>query len=149
MGIQVQQLIYSILTLLITGAAGFFLRRLLVGRLRQTVLDDWLVETLGVMVILLLLALGIVVVISIWSISNLQQLWHSFAGNLAIEKLANYMGDVWTVILSAFILVLGIGVGRTVSKIIIRNLAENRIDINMRTLIGRMLSFVVLGIAIF
>ncbi len=149
MGIQVQQLIYSILTLLIAGAAGFFLRRLLVRRLRQTVLDAWLVETLGVMLILLLLALGVVVVISIWSISNLQLLWHSFAGNLAIEKLANYMGDVWTVILSAVILVLGIGIGRTVSKITIRNLAENRIDINTRTLIGRMLSFVVLGIAVF
>jgi small-conductance mechanosensitive channel len=149
MSMQVQQAIYTVLTVAVTAVIGFFLRRLLVRRLRRTVLDAWLVETLGVIVVLLLLLLGGTVTIGIWNLNNLLLFWNGFRGNLAIEKLSSYLGEIWTVLLSAFILVLGIGVGRTISKITIRNLAENRIDINTRTLIGRMFSFVVLGIAIF
>jgi small-conductance mechanosensitive channel len=149
MGIEVQQVIYTVLTILVAAAVGFFLRRLLVGRLHKTVLDDWLVETLGVILIILCLLLGGAVILSIWSINHLLLLWNSFTSNLTQDRLSGYIGEVWTIILSAFILVLGIGVGRTISKITIRNLAENRIDINTRTLLGRIFSFVILGIAIF
>jgi small-conductance mechanosensitive channel len=55
----------------------------------------------------------------------------------------------WVAIESILVIVLGVGVARTVMKQTIKGLGENRIDINIRTLIGRILFILIILVVIF
>ncbi|HLZ81262.1 MAG TPA: mechanosensitive ion channel domain-containing protein, partial [Ktedonobacteraceae bacterium] len=48
------------------------------------------------------------------------------------------------VLLSVIAIVVGVGVGRTVMKLIIKNLDNNRLDINLRTVIGRIFFIIIM-----
>jgi small-conductance mechanosensitive channel len=132
-----------VLTLLIALGIGFFLRRKLVQRLHKTVLDAWLVQTLGILMFVppLILAGLIIPIIYIWDAATLWGWW------IELQKLA-FMQSLpetsWNLVQTLLLIALGMGVARTVRKVIINNLSENRIDINIRTLIGRVCFFIIL-----
>src|SRR6266700_1549469 len=83
---------------LLAIAIGLLIRRLLVQRLNNTVMDKWLIQTLAVVIALLL------------------------------------------------ILFIGIGIARTTVRLMQR---QGHIDINLRTLLERILNFLVITITIF
>jgi small-conductance mechanosensitive channel len=144
--------IFIVLDFLIALGIGLFLRRLLVRRLKKTVLDGWIIQTLGVFVVVIPLipAAAVAPVIYDWNISSqtFALLWRWISGTNAPS--AKDLTDLGlNLIKTALLIALGIGVARTVKKLTIGNLAENHIDINIRTLIGRIFYFLILLIALF
>lgn len=134
-------------TLLIALGIGLLLRRLLVRRLKTTVLDNWLVQMLGVIVVLPPLILAAIAVSFIWDMGMFSDLWNQL--NKSLITIPNVTSLIWNIIATALIVVLGIGLGRTIKTLTIRGLSENRIDINTRTLIGRIFYIVTLMLAAF
>ena len=58
-------IILSILTILIALGIGLYLRRILVRRLQKTVLDNWLIQLLGIIVFLPPVIIGFVLFLRI------------------------------------------------------------------------------------
>jgi len=143
---MVLNIVLSILTFLIALGLGLLLRRLLVRRLQRTVLDNWVVQTLGVLVILPLLALAAITIVVIWDLVLLFKIWYFLFPNQDFSSLTKLTGNLFG---TALLIAFGIGVARTIRKLTTRGLGENRIDINIRTLIGRIFYFIVLMIAAF
>src|SRR5260370_5575875 len=54
------QIIFSALIILVALGIGLFLRRILVRRLHKTVLDNWLIQLLGALVVIPPLIVGFV-----------------------------------------------------------------------------------------
>lgn len=136
------------LVVLIGLIIGLLLRRWLVKRLKKTVLDGWLIHTLGVIIVLptTLLAAASSAAFATNGQNFLLRLWNTlFAG----AKQADIVNFGKNGLLSLLIIVLAIGVARTLSKLIIRGLNNNRLDINLRTLIGRISYITVMLIAAF
>ncbi|GAC1617552.1 MAG: mechanosensitive ion channel family protein [Ktedonobacteraceae bacterium] len=140
-----------VLTIVTLGAAlgiGLIFRRLLIRRLAKTVLDNWIIQTLGVIVTLIPLIIASFGIPLIWQPLLIFYYWEvlkqqSGFGNVSFTTLG--INLIKTILL----LVLGIGTARTVQRLTIRGLGENRIDINIRTLIGRVFYFIILTFAIF
>jgi small-conductance mechanosensitive channel len=133
-----------ILIVLITIAAvaiGLALRFFLVRQLKKTILDNWIVQLLGAVVFVLPIVGAILTLPFLLQISLLDQFISIF--------LQKYLPDItkfaWQALLSVFAIVVGVGVGRTVMKLIIQSLEINHLDINLRTLIGR-ISFIIIMI---
>src|SRR5579859_1906612 len=143
-GILMGNIILSSLTILTALVIGLFLRRLLVQRLHKTVLDNWIIQTLGLLVILLLLIPGVIGAVAIWSQNLLSQFWRDL--NIAPSTALNFLGNLT---LTLLLVGLGIGIARTIKNLTILHLGERRIDINIRTLIGRVFYFSILLIATF
>jgi small-conductance mechanosensitive channel len=133
-------------TVLIALIIGLILRRRLVRRLKNTVLDKWLVQTLGAIVIVILLLLA--VPISIYLIDNtlIPILWLLF---LAQVNLKDITGLAWNLVETLLLISLGVGIARTIRRLIVRNLGANRIDINIRTLVGRISYLLTLTLIVF
>lgn len=127
--------------ILIALIIGLLLRRFLVRKLKNTVLDNWLVQTLGIAVIVPLVALAAIIAPIIWDNTLLGTLWENFKRQLGIGSVTQL---VWNVVESLFILAIGFGIARTLMRLTIRGLGESRIDINIRTLIGRIFYVVTL-----
>ncbi|WP_161982177.1 mechanosensitive ion channel family protein [Dictyobacter alpinus] len=121
---------------------GILLRRLLVRRLQKTVLDNWIVQTLGALVIIVPVILGLIGAIAIFNasfvVAALQQ--NVFKDPKPTINLS------WSLIQTALILALGNGIARTLRAMMMRSLGSSRMDINMRTLMARVLYIVVLSI---
>lgn len=146
---QLPRIALIIATLLIALGVGFLLRRRLIRRLKNTVLDNWVAQTLGVIVIIIPFIIGLFLVPFIydWSISTFPTWWKNITGQ---ELKVQDVISVATHLIETLLLIgLGIGVARTVRNLTVHNLSENRIDINMRTLIGRIFYFIVLIFAAF
>jgi len=135
-------IVFSILASLIALGLGLLLRRWLVRRLQRTVLDNWLVQTLGVLIILPPLVLAAIAIVSVWNLNLL----FSTVNQLDIKDIRSFSINFTE---TALLIVFGIGIARTVRKLTVRGLGENRIDINIRTLIARIFYFIVLIIAAF
>lgn len=134
------------LVVLVGLLLGLFLRHKLVKRLKKTVLDNWLVQTLGVVSVLPTTVLATVgsATITTQGMTSLQ----------AIEKVLKIQSeDIYQfggrVLGSLLILALAIGAGRTLSRLMVRGLNNNRLNINLRTVIGRICYILVMIIAIF
>ncbi|SRR5579884_1422124 len=127
---------------------GLLFRRLLIRRLKQTVLDNWLVQTLGVAIVLPPLILAGAVAPLIWDPTLLFAYWDSIRSQLKIENI-NITGLTINLIGTLLLSGLGVGAARTVKALTIRSLGENRIDINIRTFIGRIFYFIILTFVIF
>ena len=125
---------------------GLLFRRLLIRRLKQTVLDNWIVQTLGVAIVLPPLILAGAVALPILDPNLLFAYWESIRSQLQIRDITSL---TITLIESLLLIGLGIGMARTVKTLTIRGLGENRIDINIRTFIGRIFYFVILTFVIF
>lgn len=141
-------IVLTIVTLGVALGVGLVLRRILVRRLAKTVLDNWIIQTLGVLVALLpfvIAAFGIplewqpALIFDYWEILKLQ---FGLATVPFKSLVVNLLGTI-------LLIVLGIGVARTVQRMTIHGLGENRIDINIRTLVGRIFYFIVLTFIVF
>ncbi len=141
------QIIISVITMLIALGVGLYLRRLLVGRLKKTILDNWLIQILGFLVIVPPIIVGFFVSLFItgWSASQIASYWNFIKGLL---KLPDYMSLIENLIWTALIILLAIGVGRTLLKLVTRGAAKNHISINIRILLGRICYVVVMIIAV-
>lgn len=145
------QLINGGLGVLIIVAAiilGLLLRRLLVRRLKKTVLDTWLIQTFGVIVALLPSILGLIGALAIWNTGIITYLI-SDSHDVTIPGLGSLATLVSRLIQTLLIGTIGYGIARTIQKTTVHGISigNNRIDINMRTLFGRTLYFTTLAIA--
>jgi len=135
------QIIISVLTILIALGLGLYFRLLLVRRLKKTVLDNWLIQLFGALVVILPVILGIVLALSISGLGTAASkfldgwLQDAFSG----KGLPGFIGNL---IKSLLLILLAIGVGRTLTKVVTRGIAKSVLEINMRTLLGRVLSVV-------
>ena len=125
---------------------GLLFRRLLVRRLKQTVLDNWIVQTLGVAIVFPPLILAGAAAPLIWDPNLLFAYWDSIRSQLKIGDITSLTVNLIETLL---LIGLGVGIARTIKTLTIRGLGENRIDINIRTVIGRIFYFVILTFTIF
>jgi small-conductance mechanosensitive channel len=144
------QIIILVVTMLIALGVGLYLRRLLVRGLKKTVLDNWLIQILGFLVIIPPVIVGFVVFFitewsTVWSASQVENYWNFSKGLL---KLPDYTSLIGSLIWTALIILLAIGVGRTLMKLITAGAAKNHISINIRILLGRICYVVVMIIAV-
>ncbi len=139
----VTRLIFTIATAIIALGVGLLLRRLLVRRLKKTVLDKWLIQTLGMLVILPPLVVGTLIALAIWN--TLQSSVDNFLGHYGLSP------DILTarIFETLILLALAIGVARTFNSLTVRGLHENRVDINLRILIGRIFYIITMIVACF
>ncbi len=142
---QATQIIIIIVTLLIALGVGLFLRYLLVKRLKKTVLDNWLIQIFGFLIIIPPVIVGIIVAAFFIGIPALDLLLYL---QLVSPVKFNIPNLIWQFALSALIILLAIGVGRTLLKIVTVRTAKEHIGINISILLGRILYTVVLFIAV-
>ena len=134
--------VLSIAMILASLGLGILLRRLLVNRLKKTVLDNWITQTLGVVVIAVPLILGFSGALALWDANFV-----NYVLNLSILRKTDVLVNFfWQLIQSLLLAALGIGVARTIRAITIRGIGDSRVDINMRTLIARFLYLLILTI---
>jgi small conductance mechanosensitive channel len=147
MNLQTIQIIISVLTILIALGLGLYFRLLLVRRLKKTVLDNWLIQLFGALVVILPLILGIVLAFYISGLATQKNpFWD---GWLQVPAVKNLQGPIEKLIGSVLIVLLAVGVGRTLTKLVTRGIAKSRVEINIRTLLGRILSVVTAIVAFF
>ena len=145
---QLTQIIISVLTILIALGLGLYFRLLLVRRLKKTVLDNWLIQLFGALVVILPLILGIVLALYISGLGTQKNpFWDGWLQDAPSGK--GLPGLIWKLIGSVLIVLLAVGVGRTLTKLVTRGIAKSRVEINIRTLLGRILSVVTAIVAFF
>jgi small conductance mechanosensitive channel len=141
---QATQVIIILITLLIALGVGLLLRYLLVHRLKKTVLDNWLIQIFGFLIIIPPVIVGIIVAaffIGIPPNKILDTLLNTIPGITNVSNL------VWNLALSTLIFLLAIGVGRTFMKLINGRAAKEHIGINISVLLGRSVYILVLFVA--
>ncbi len=144
------RIVLSALVVVLGLAIGLQLRRLLVRRLQNTVLDNWLVQLLGIVVVLVPLLIagasattiatnGLDLLLSF--LKQIQQISGIRSGDLG-----NFGKNLtWTLLL----IVVAIGVARTLSKLTAQGFGEHRLDLNVRLLINRVFFIIVFLVAFF
>ena len=136
-----QRIALTVATVLIAVAIGLILRHLLVQRLKKTVLDNWLVQTLGVFVVFVPLILSIPVVFVILDSNLFGSLWAALQAQIHVQDITAIS---WNLIETVLIIALGVGVARTLVALVVRGMGENRVDINIRTLVRRIFYIIIL-----
>jgi small-conductance mechanosensitive channel len=147
MDMSVSIFVIAVITLVALGI-GLLLRRLLVRRLKKTILDNWLIQTLGIIVIfppLIIAAVTAPFILNNWQITFL---WIQIQ-TLFQDHVTDIVNLSWGFIETVLVLVLGVGIARTVMKMTIRGLSENHIDVNIRTLIGRIFFIITVIVVLF
>jgi small conductance mechanosensitive channel len=144
---QATQIIIIIVTLLIALGVGLFLRYLLVHRLKKTILDNWLIQIFGVLVIIPPIIVGVIAASFFIGIQASQMLAYLQYLVPAVFNVKNLGNLVWNLALSTLIFLLAIGVGRTLLKLINGRAAKEHIGINISILLGRILYSLVLFVA--
>lgn len=142
------EILLTVATVGIALLIGLLLRRWLVHRLKRTVLDNWIIQTLGIVIVLPPLILGGFVIPIIWDPTTIL----IYAEGMKVQVLAKNIDVpslIANTIITLILLGLGVGVARTVQTLTIRGLGENRIDINIRTLIGRIFYIIILAFVAF
>ncbi len=132
---------FTVLTVLIALAIGLLFRGMLVRRLKQTVLDNWVIQSLGIAVIIPVLILAIPVLFAIWDGTLFTRFWQQIQNQINVTNLTTL---VWNIIATLLIIALGVGIARTVMRLTVRALGEHRIDVNFRTLLGRIFYIIVI-----
>ncbi len=138
----------TVLTIVVALGIGLLLRRAVVHRLKDSELDDWLIQTLGALVILPLLLVAALAspIIITWDINQLTNVLQKVFPGATSQDIKNFALNLfWTLL----IVLLALGLARTFMRIIVRRLAESRLDINMRILLGRISAILVLILAFF
>jgi small-conductance mechanosensitive channel len=132
------KILISALIMLVVLSIGIYLRRRLVHYLKKSVLDRWITETLGIVLILVPLTIGGIIALSVWR--NLASFFEELSKEHGIDVYQISEQLLATILLIA----LGIGIARTIESLTLRGLSERHIDINLRTLISRICYFIVL-----
>ncbi len=135
------QIFFTVLTALIALGIGLLFRGMLVRRLKKTVLDNWVIQSLGIAVIIPPLILAIPILFAIWDSTLFSRFWQQIQNQISILNLGAL---VWNIIATLLIIAFGIGVARTLMRLTVRALGEHRIDINLRTLLGRIFYIIVI-----
>ena len=138
-----------VLTTVTFGVAlgiGLALRRVLVRRLKKTVLDNWIIQTLGVLVTLIPLVIEAFGIPLIWNPLLIFYYWEVLKQQFGFANVsdATFRDITYKLLGTILLIVLGVGIARTIQRLTVRNLMENRIDVNIRTLIGRVFYFIIL-----
>ncbi len=142
-----EPLIIIIVSLLVALAVGLLLRYLLVRRLKKTILDNWLIQIFGFLIIIPPIIVGIIVAAFFIGIQATQMLYFL---QLVLPKIFNNPDLIQIArnfALSVLIFLIAIGVGRTLLKVITVGTATEHIGINISILLGRILYTAVLCIA--
>jgi small conductance mechanosensitive channel len=148
----VLRIVLLIVVVLVALSIGVFLRRLLVRRLKKTVLDNWIIQTLGILVILpgVIIALLLVPLVIAWNPQFIVTLWSQVTAGLPGKDITslvlNILGNVFITLL---IIGLGVGIGRTLMKLVAGRLTEQHLDVNIRALLARVLYGIIITIIIF
>lgn len=140
------RIILIVLTAVVALAIGLILRRLLVRRLHKTILDDWLIQVIGVIPILPPLIIAAFFAPAIWDSTLLANEWGTVQNFLQSHDPLGVAGGF---IETFLIIVLGLGIARTFMKFMLRGIGQGHIDINIRTLIGRIFYIITVIIVIF
>ncbi|GAC1568760.1 MAG: hypothetical protein NVS3B14_19080 [Ktedonobacteraceae bacterium] len=146
------RIVLLVVTVLVALGIGFILRRLAVRRLRTTVLDDWIIQTIGVAILVpfvlitLLFVLFLVTTNFQFLVSFWEQTTTGWQNKDITSAILNLLGNI---VLSLLIISLGVGIGRTLMKLIIGRLPQQHLDVNIRTLLARVLYGIIITIIIF
>src|SRR5947208_16442759 len=143
-----EPLIIIVVSLLVALSVGLLLRYLLVRRLKKTVLDNWLIQIFGFLIIIPPIIAGIIVAAFFIGIKATQMLVYLQLVLPNVFNIQNFGQLLWQFALSVLILLLAIGVGRTLLKIVTARTAKEHIGINISILLGRILYTAVLCIAV-
>ncbi|HEX7733889.1 MAG TPA: mechanosensitive ion channel domain-containing protein [Ktedonobacteraceae bacterium] len=144
------RIIFAVVIVLAGLVIGLVQRRWLVRRLKKTVLDEWLTQVLGVIIVLPMLLIAGAVASGV-ATNGVNQLLE-FLSNLGTTtgiKLPDIIEFGKNAFLSLLIIVFAIGVARTFSRLTMRGIGEHRLEMNLRVLIHRVSYIVVLLIAVF
>jgi small-conductance mechanosensitive channel len=138
----------TVLIIIVALGIGLLLRRAVVRSLKDSVLDDWLVQTLGALVMLPLLIVAALAspIIIAWDINKLTDVLERLFPNASTQDIKSFVLNLfWTLV----IILLALGLARTLMRLIVRSLGESRMDINLRILLGRIFYIIVLVLAFF
>ncbi len=141
------QIIIIVVSLLVALGVGLLLRYLLVRRLKKTVLDNWLTQIIGFLIIIPPIIAGIVVAALFIGIPPTQMLYYLQLVLPGIFNNPNLGQLIWNFVLSVLILLIAIGVGRTLMKFINGRAAKKHIGINVSVLLGRSAYILILFVA--
>lgn len=148
----VLSILLTILVVAVSLGFALWLRQLVVRRLKKTVLDNWLVQMIGVLVMIPVIIAGFVLVslTVTLSVNFLVTVWNGLTAGLRASDIANGLRSILGGLIGTLlIIVLAIGVGRTIMRLVVGRLGEQRLDINIRTLIGRITYGLIIMICIF
>lgn len=136
---MIVNIVLAVAAIIVALIVGILLRRRLLNYLKQTVLDQWITQTFGVIAFALPLVAGLIGALAIWNANLLQNL-QTISGfdNKNLPTL------IMNLVATFLIIALGLGVARTVRNLTVRGLSEKRVDINIRILFGRILYAVTL-----
>src|SRR5579859_5914853 len=114
---MIGNIVLSSLAILTAIVIGLLLRRLLVRRLRKTVLDNWAIQTLGLLVIVLLLIPGIIGAVAIWSQDLIYQIWYALSPKSPSAITNIILPVLWNIFQTLLLIGLGIGIARTIKNL--------------------------------
>lgn len=147
------QIVLPVVIVLVILMIGFLVRRLVVRRMKTTVLDNWAIYTIGIAILVPFILLSIVVVLFFFTpdFNFASSFWKNLTADLKNGVITNsLLGLLGNFALTLLIIGLGIGIGRTVMRVVTGGrLAENRLDINIRTLLGRIVYGITLMVVVF
>ncbi len=147
MSLLATQIIIIILSLLVAIGVGLLFRYLLVRSLKKTVLDNWLIQLFGFLVIIPPVIVGMIVASLFLGVPATQLFYYLQLVLPDIFNLPNAGRFIWNTALSALILLLAIGFGRTLMKFINGRAAKQHIGVNVSVLLGRSAFVLILFIA--
>ena len=112
---------------------GILLRRLLIQRLKKTVWDSWIIQTLGVLVVVIPLLLGLIGGVAVFNahfvVTTIAYSWQ--------QNQPRYTDDISNIIKTVIIAAIGYGIARTIRAVTLHSMGTSRIDINIRTFLAR------------
>src|SRR5437764_2180508 len=95
---------FTVLTVLIALSIGLLFRSMLVRRLNKTVFDNWVIQSLGIAVIIPPLILAIPILFAIWDSSLFTNFWQQIRSLVNITNLADLFKNI---IATLLIILLG------------------------------------------
>src|SRR5437763_10610896 len=113
------EIILMLLIAVCAIALGLTLRHFLVSRLKNTVLDNWVVQVLGAVVFVIPLIVGVFTYFSLLQIGLIIQLLDYLQYQLPLPTITRY---AWQLFSTLFALFVGLAVGSTAMKLIIHSL---------------------------
>lgn len=123
---------------------GILLRRLLIQRLKKTVWDGWIIQTLGTLVVIIPSILGLIGGIAVFNahfvVSAITDSWS--------RNQSAYTDDISNIIKTAIIAAIGYGISRTIRAVTLHSMGTSRIDINIRTLLARVFYIIALCVTL-
>ena len=141
------QITIIVVSLLVALSVGLLLRYLLVRNLKKTILDNWLIQILGFLVIIPPIIIGIVVAAALIGIKATDMLL--YLSLVLPDKFSkqSFGQLIWNLAFSVLIFLLAIGVGRTFLKIITTGTAKGHLGVNVSVLLGRIVYVLALCVA--